>query len=402
MFINNFQTQYIFIFNKYFCISIIPTMHFDLITDNPTVNIFLYIFYGAVFIQLFYYWAVFSRLSFHKPKIQSRTHQAVSVVICAKNEYHNLKENLPLILEQDFSDFEVIVVNDVSDDETYYLLKILSEKYAHLKIVNFKDNVNFFSGKKFPLTIGIKSAKNDIILLTDADCRPHSMKWLEEMQSQFYSGTEIVLGYGKYKQEPGLLNKIIRFDTLQIGIQYLSFALMGLPYMGVGRNLVYRKNLFYRQNGFINHYKIKSGDDDLFVNAAASKLNTKIMISYESHTVSDAKKTLASWFTQKRRHLTSGKYYKPSTKFSLGLYTVSQFLFFVSMLSLFSLNYTLLIIPALFVLRLISQLIIYKSCMKKLNEKNFLLLVPFFELFFVVFNPMIVLINMISKPDKWK
>jgi glycosyltransferase involved in cell wall biosynthesis len=377
-------------------------MSFDLITDNPTINLILYLFYGTFIFQLFFYWGIFSRLAFYKFKNQARKPQAVSVVICAKNEYHNLKENLPLILEQDFPDFEVIVVNDVSDDETYFLLKILSDKYPHLKIVNFVDNVNFFSGKKFPLTIGIKSAKHDIVLLTDADCKPQSMKWIEEMQSQFHSGTEIVLGYGKYKQEPGLLNKIIRFDTLQIALQYLSMALSGMSYMGVGRNLAYRKNLFYRQNGFINHYKVKSGDDDLFVNAATTKQNTKIIISQESHTVSDAKKTFSPWITQKRRHLTSGKYYKLSTKLYLGIYTTTQLLFLAGFITLISVDYTLLIVSSLFLFRLISQLIIYKKVMLKLSEKNFLLLVPVLELFFVILNPLIVLINMISKPDKWK
>ncbi len=377
-------------------------MYFDLITDSPTINILLYIFYGAILIQLFYYWGIFSRLAFYKPNNQPRKPQAVSVVICAKNEFQNLKENLPLILEQDYPDFEVIVVNDVSDDDTYFLLKILSEKYPHLKIVNFEDNVNFFTGKKFPLTIGIKSAKNDIVLLTDADCKPHSMKWIEQMQQPFHSGTEIVLGYGKYKEEAGFINKMIRFDTLHIAIQYLSMALSGKPYMGVGRNLAYRKNLFYRQNGFINHYKIKSGDDDLFVNAAASKQNTKIMISPETHTLSEAKKTFSTWITQKRRHLTSGSYYKSSTKWWLGIYSLSQLLFFVTFFTLIVVKYTLIIVPALYLLRLISQLFIYKKTMLKLNENNILLLVPIFEVFFVVLNPVIVLINLISKPDKWK
>ncbi len=377
-------------------------MFFDFITDNPIINILLYIFYGAILVQLFYYWGIFSRLAFYKPKNQARKPQPVSVVICAKNEYSNLKANLPLILEQDYPDFEVIVVNDVSDDETYYLLKVFEDKYSHLKIVNIVENVNFFSGKKFPLTIGIKSAKNDIVLLTDADCHPESSNWLRDMQENFHSGTEIVLGYGKYKREPNFINKIIRFDTVHIAMQYFSMALMGKPYMGVGRNLAYRKNLFYKQNGFISHYKIKSGDDDLFVNAAATKLNTKIMILPESHTISDSKKSFSTWITQKRRHLTSGKYYKLSTKLWLAVYSLSQFLFFVSFAALIVINYTLLIVSALFLLRLISQLIIFKKSMQKLNEKNFLLLIPFFEIFFVILNPIIVLINTISKQDKWK
>jgi glycosyltransferase involved in cell wall biosynthesis len=377
-------------------------MTFDLLTDNTIFNTLLFIFYGSVLIQLIYYWGIFSRLAFFKNKNQPRQPQAVSIVICAKNEYFNLKENLPLILEQNYYNFEVVVVNDVSDDETYFLLKILQEKYSNLKIVNFVDNVNFFKGKKFPLSIGIKCAKNDLILLTDADCQPDSPEWLSKMQENFHSGVEIVLGYGKYKSEKGLLNKMIRFDTLHIALQYLSMAVSGNPYMGVGRNLAYRKSLFYRQNGFISHYKIKSGDDDLFINAAATKKNTRIMISHQSHTVSEAKKTLTNWIIQKRRHLTSGKYYKSSTKFILGLYSFSQIVFFATFATLVSLDYTLIIVFALFTLRLISQLIIFKRTMIKLNERNFLIGIPFFELFFILFNPILVLYNTVSKPDKWK
>ncbi len=377
-------------------------MNFDLLTDNTIVNIILYAFYVSVLIQLIYYWVIFGRLAFYKNKNQTRESQPVSVVICAKNEYYNLKENLPLILEQNYHDFEVVVVNDVSDDETYFLLKLFKEKYNNLKIVNFVDNVNFFKGKKFPLSIGIKCAKNDLLLLTDADCRPDSPEWIQNMQQQFHSGTEIVLGYGKYKTEKGFLNKIIRFDTLHIALQYLSMAVSGYPYMGVGRNLAYRKNLFYRQKGFICHYKIKSGDDDLFINSAANKKNTKIMISSDSHTVSEAKKTFSTWVAQKRRHLTAGKYYKSSTKVNLGLYSFSQIVFFATFAALVSVDYTLLIVLSLFILRLISQLIIFKRTMIKLNERNFLIGIPFFELFFIIFNPILVLYNTFSKPDKWK
>ena len=377
-------------------------MNFALLTDNLIVNIVLYIFYSSVLIQLIYYWGIFSRLAFYKNKNQARQPQPVSVVICAKNEYYNLKENLPLILQQNYHDFEVVVVNDESDDETYFLLKLLQEEYKNLKIVNFTDNVNFFKGKKFPLSIGIKCAKNDLILLTDADCKPESNEWISRMQENFHSGTEIVLGYGKLKSEGSLLNKLIRFDTLHIAIQYLSMALAGSPYMGVGRNLAYRKTLFYRQNGFISHYKLKSGDDDLFVNAAATSKNTKIMISHQSHTVSEAKKTFTNWIIQKRRHLTSGKRYKSSTKLNLGIYSFSQLVFFATFAVLVSVDYTFLIVYPLFVLRLSSQLIIFKRAMIKLNEKNLFIGIPFFEIFFIIFNPLIVIYNTVSKPDKWK
>ena len=377
-------------------------MIFEFITDNPLINWLLFIFYITFFIQFLFYWIVFSRISFYKNKNIPRDPQPVSVIICAKNEYHNLKENLPLILEQNYQDFEIIVVNDASDDETYFLLKILSEKYPHLKIVNLIDNVNFFKGKKFPLSIGIKSAKNDIILLTDADCQPTSNNWILRMQENFYSGTEIVLGYGKYKEENNFLNKLIRFDTLHIAIQYLSLALSGIPYMGVGRNLSYRKTLFYREKGFIKHYKIKSGDDDLFINSTANRKNTKIMISYDSHTISEPKRNFKNWIIQKRRHLTSAKHYSFISKFLLVLYNFTQIVFFITFVSLMLFKNTLIIIFALFFLRLISQLIIFKFSMIKLNEKNLLLGIPFFEIFFILFNPILLFYNTISKPDKWK
>ena len=224
------------------------------------------VFATTFVVQLVFYWAFFWRLGRYRNKVMERKPTGVSVVICAHNEYHHLKESLPLILEQDYPDFEVLVVNHSSDDDTHYLLNELEERHPHLKIISIKEDLNFFSGKKFPLSIGIKSAKHDMVLLTDADCKPASRYWIRQMQSAFTPKTEVVLGYGPYNRSPGLLNKLIRFDTAHIAIQYLSYALAGIPYMGVGRNLSYLKQVFYKNNGFISHYRIRSGDDDLFIN----------------------------------------------------------------------------------------------------------------------------------------
>ena len=89
------------------------------------------------------------------------------------------------------------------------------------------------------------------------------------MQSNFLHQTQIILGYGKYISEPGLLNKWIRTDTTYIAMQYLAMAIKGRPYMGVGRNMAYRKSLFFERKGFASHLNLASGDDDLFVNENA-------------------------------------------------------------------------------------------------------------------------------------
>ncbi len=360
------------------------------------------IFIVSAIIQLIYYWIIFGHLAFYHKKQVSKQSSPVSVVICAKNEFENLKKFLPLILEQDYPDFEVVVVNDNSDDESFYLLENFSGKYKNLSVVNLCSSIKFFPGKKFPLSLGIKSAKNDIILLTDADCYPKTNQWITNMQKNFTKNTEIVLGYGTYGQRKGLLNKLILFDTLNIAIQYFSLSLIGQTYMGVGRNLAYRKSLFYKNKGFISHYNIISGDDDLFISKAATKHNTNIEISPDSHTVSIPKTSFKKWMKQKKRHLSTGTLYKPKQKFFLGLFLFSQFLFFLSFIILISLTYNILIICSLFFIRAVSQLFILKKCMNKLKEKKILLLSPIFELFFILLNSLLAFSNLFSKKNKWK
>lgn len=373
--------------------------------EYPLIINLFFIFSLCFFIQLIYYWFFFSRVAFHRKKSSSNHEHPVSVIICARNEYYNLERNLPIILEQDYPNFEVVVVNDCSDDDSLYLLQDFAEKYKNLSIVNITQSLNFFSGKKFPLSIGIKSAKYEYLLLTDADCNPKSRQWIREMQNHFDNNADIVLGYGGYEHKKGFLNRLIRYDTLQVAMQYLSLAKAGFPYMGVGRNLAYRKSLFYNNHGFISHYRIASGDDDLFINQVAKRNNTQIEISLHSHTVSIAKTSFSEWMRQKKRHLSTGRYYKAIHKFLLGLFSVSRFVFLVSFvwLLLLAFNYGgYIVILSVFLLRMISQLIITKRCMKQLAENNFLLLAPLFELFLLFINALAGLGSIFGHKQSWK
>lgn len=357
---------------------------------------------GILIIQLAFYWIIFIRLAFYRTKSLRKETTGVSVVICSRDGYHHLKDNLPYILDQDHPNFEVIVVNNNSDDDSAYLLARMAEQDPRLQVVEIQQNLNFFSGKKFPLSIGIKSAHNDLILLTDVDCRPVTRKWLSYMQQSFDDATEIVLGYGGYKRSQGFLNRLIRFDTAQIAIQYLSFALSGIPYMGVGRNMAYSKELFYKNKGFISHYNISSGDDDLFVNSVANRRNTRIMVGHDSFTYSEPKKTVGTWFTQKRRHLSTGKFYRLKHKILLGIFSLSTALFYALFIYLLAVNYNILLVLALFALRLFSQLLIYRKCLNRLNEKGIWLLVPLLEILILIINGILSFTSLFSKPVRWK
>ncbi len=360
------------------------------------------VFASTLLIQLWYYLGFFSRLAFYKKKTLPENTPPASIVICARNEDDNLVEFLPRIFEQDYPEFEVVVVNDCSWDNTSDFLKEFGQKHPNLKVVTIKEDDTYSHGKKVALMMGIKGATHEHMLLTDADCRPNSKDWLRNMMQHFSTETEIVLGYGAYEKQSGFLNKIIRYDTFMIALQYLSFALAGKTYMGTGRNLAYKKSLFFKMKGFASHYHIDSGDDDLFINEAATKQNSKIEVSVANHTVSRVKKTFKSWFSQKRRHVTTFKFYNKGSKFRLMTISFSQYSFFISFAVSLSFQFQPILVLSLFALRLLIQIIIFNKSMKQLAEKDLLLLAPFIEIVLLFVYPMITISNIFIKKNKWK
>ena len=349
-------------------------------------------------IQIFYYLFFFVRLVFYKPipKITAHTHP-VSVIICARDEADNISKNLLGSLVQQYSTtHEIIVVDDNSFDDSKYLLEEFQKRYKLLNVVELKQEAKHIPGKKFPLSMGIKAAKHEVVLLTDADCVPASEFWIDKMQETYADDTEIVLGYGAYHKKKGLLNKLVRWETFHTALQYFTYALAGIPYMGVGRNLSYKKTIFFRHKGFAAHNNIPSGDDDLFINTAATKTNTKINIDPDTFTLSNPVDTWAQWMKQKNRHYTTSKYYKPLHKFLLGLYSFSHFMFFpLLMVSLvcFSWQLTLLV----FGLRFLTQAFVFYPAMKKLNEKDLYPLFLFFDVW-MFFYYLIFAFALIKKP----
>jgi len=349
-------------------------------------QVVFYVFCLVALIQLLYYWLLFSKTAgYKKPeRSQTQTHP-VSIVICARDEAANLAKNLPGVLVQPYPyTHEVIVVNHNSQDETRYLLEEFKKTFKSLQIVNLEQEAKGIPGKKYPLSIGIKEAKHEIILLTDADCMPASEHWLWKMQDAYTDGIEGVLGYGAYYKRPGFLNKLIRFETFFSALQYFSFALAGMPYMGVGRNLSYKKGLFLRNKGFSSINHVLSGDDDLFINQVANKHNTAVVMDPEAFTLSEPKKSFSEWVQQKNRHYTTAKYYKASHKFLLGMQSLTHTLFY-PLLVVSIIFYDWRISLGIFALRTITQAIVYYKAMKKLDEKDLFAWYWFFDIWMFIY-----------------
>jgi glycosyltransferase involved in cell wall biosynthesis len=348
-----------------------------------------YVFCTVIAIQVFYYLYFFSRLAFYTdPTKDTTSEHPVSVIICARDEAANLATNLPGILVQDYkTTHEVVLVNDNSTDEGKYVIEEFQRTFKNINHIQLTQEAKMISGKKFPLSMGIKSAKYEIVLLTDADCIPASEFWIQKMQDAYDENTEIVLGYGAYHKREGLLNKLIRYETFHTAIQYLSYALAGKPYMGVGRNLSYKKEVFLRNKGFSSINQIPSGDDDLFINQVANARNTAIVIDPQAHMLSEPKKSWGDWMTQKYRHYTTSKYYKGAHKFLLGLYSLTLFLVY-PLLAVSVLFFNWWMPLAVFGIRLLVQAIIFFKSMQKLNEADlwpWFLLLDIWMFFYYIF-----------------
>jgi poly-beta-1,6-N-acetyl-D-glucosamine synthase len=365
------------------------------------------IFILSTAVQLFYWLFVFSKLAFH-PKQDIPTDlsdtPSVSVVICARNEAHNLRHYLPKILEQDYPNYEVVLVDDASTDDSATILQELAQRYSHLRIIKVTEKK--MMGKKGALAEGIAAAQHRWLLLTDADCYPLSKNWIKGMIAQTNTSekSKIVLGYAPYENcDNSFLNKFIRFETVWTATQYFSFAIAGMPYMAVGRNYLYDKKLYESVNGFLTHADHPSGDDDLFVNQVITKKNFSTSLNEQTFMVSRPKTNWNDYFTQKTRHFSTGKRYLLTHQLVLGSVVLSHFFYFVTLIILIYSDFSTMFVPTSMAIRTMVIWTIYGRIINKLHESYLFWYIPLFDvvfaLFYLVFAPASILR---TSPRKWK
>ncbi|WP_455587262.1 glycosyltransferase [Bacteroides sp.] len=285
-------------------------------------------------IQYIYYLGIYNRI--HKRNLADRKNELhftkelppLSVVICARNESENLKRFLPAILEQDYPEFEVIVINDGSTDESETVLSAFEEKYPHLYHSFTPDSARYISRKKLALTLGIKASKHDWLVFTEANCQPASNQWLRLMARNFTPHTQIVLGYSGYERGKGWLHKRVSFDALFTSLRYLGFALAGKPYIGLGRNLAYRKELFFKVKGYSTHLNLQRGEDDLFVNQTANADNTRVETNPQAIIRMQPVEGYKEWKEEKVSYMATARYYKGAQRYVLGFETFSRLLLY--------------------------------------------------------------------------
>lgn len=280
------------------------------------------------FVSLTIFWLIsLAVIIFKKKPIEINTENlelGISIVIAAKNEYVNLKNHLDYWLDLDYTNYQVIIVINNTNDESYKFLQNI--KNHKLKVINLESTPIEWSPKKFALTKGILNADYEYIVLTDADCKPLSNQWLKYYNTSFQNGNQIVLGLSPYASKKMWFNCLIEWETFFTAYLYSFTALLQSPYMCVGRNWGFKKDIFFQEKGYEKHKNVLSGDDDLFIQNLEKKYKFDVLFSPASQTISNPKTQFIDYLKQKKRHYSASKYYKLTTKFLLFTLNFMQFI----------------------------------------------------------------------------
>ncbi|MFD2601118.1 glycosyltransferase [Flavobacterium suzhouense] len=367
------------------------------------LNIIFYVFIAVVVTQLVYYLIIFGKFAFAQAQEITPKKVPVSVIVCAKNDAEKVKTLVPILAEQDYPDFEIVLIDNASSDETLDIFEEFEKQYSNIRLVKVENNEAFWGNKKYALTLGIKAAKKDYLLFIDANCYPTSNDWITAMTSRFTANRTIVLGYGAYeKVKNSFINKIIRFDNMLTATQYFSWAKIGKPFSGDGRNLAYKKEEFFKVNGYIEHMNIRLGEDSLFLNQAATKSNTTICYAPKSFTYTEAKKSFSSWRKQKRKQVFTTKFFSTFDKFQLRFFFLTQLSFFALMAVLFALQYNWMFMVPVVAVRYLGSWLTLGYSAAKLKEKDTVYWYPVIEIILTFTQLNVFFTNLFSKPAHWK
>lgn len=337
----------------------------------------------------------------HQDKGGKSIETKISVIIAARNEEKNLGVLIESIASQSTLPYELIIVNDRSADSTSSILETYCAQFSWLKVITIHELPEGWTGKKHTLNQAVKHATGTFLVFTDADYLPCSNEWIETLNRSMEEGFDVILGYSPYTLEKGFLNQFIQWETLMTGLQYLGMAIIGKPYMGVGRNLAIRKDKYDLELlASIKH--LEGGDDDLMISNISSKEKTKVILSLKSQTNSSTKTQLRNYLKQKTRHLAAGKYYHQKDQTLLGIFTLSWMVSWGLLVYLITLSADLDIILMVFGIRSLFFYSIIHLVGQKLHTDIKIWALPFLDLCYCLYYPLVAIKALATNKVEWK
>ncbi|MCB0846900.1 MAG: glycosyltransferase [Bacteroidetes bacterium] len=328
-------------------------------------------------------------------KEEDSAEKFLSVIIAAHNEIKNLKRFLPHLLTQNYKNYEIILVLDRCEDENETWLQ--QQNDSRIRLVVIEQTPEGWAPKKWAVSQGIHAAHSELLVFTDADCQV-GKNWLKTINKAFSEEKSLILGLSPYFQETGLLNAFIQYETFYTAFQFVGLTELGLPYMGLGRNMAYRKSFFLENNGFKAFKTSLSGDDDLMVNAYADPRKTGIVLERENWVFSEPKKIFRDWIRQKWRHVSASGHYTFRSKLILGIFHASHLLFYLLTLTGWIWSNSPEWIVFLYIGKTLLSWGLFQIIVRKYQLGDFNYPWPFLDFLFFLYNLSIVPIGLIRKP----
>ena len=370
-----------------------------ILTDSYTLTLVCLLVASLIILSLYYGLFYMGVGRYKGPRTNKKKEESkqtalppVSVVMTAHNDADKLRANLLYVLEQDYPTFEVVVVDYRSSDDSKYVLQMLSQTYNHLKVVHLDANPNGFQGLKYPFSMGVKSAQYDLLLLTETDCVPKDVTnfcWIREMVAGYVGKqTEMVLGYCGIQPRRSPINWLQQYDNLDYSVEYLGAAIHRRPFTGCGRNLSYRRSLFMKSGGFIYHYHIPDGADDMFVCQNATRRNTSVVLSDGAFTTVEPQRSLRAWHSYRRHRAATHRYYGLGLRLNRLMRPLGVLLFYLSAaLLLVGGNFPWQVLAGVVLIKLIWQIVATAQATERLDIKPVVYwLSPLFEIYFFIAN----------------
>ncbi|MBR6904753.1 MAG: glycosyltransferase [Bacteroidales bacterium] len=354
------------------------------------------ILFGVItLIQLVYYYVIYGRFAFHRKKSALGFRDIpVSVVIVVRDDAALAVQNLPLLLEQQYSSYEIVIVNDRSRDEhSLQAIREYKDRFPNIKLVDLSTAVSTSRGKKMAISMGVKCATYDHILLTSPDCKPASRLWLSKMAQNFQFQQRIVLGYNTFEKKKGIYSHFLHFDNLISAVQYFAHALMHSTYRGDLNNVAFVRPLFYKQNGFIAYNHLLYGEEDIFIHRASTPNNVAVEFDPDAVTLQQHSPSYGYWRLHKVSLFFTRKFNSLKNRILLSGYELTNLLFYgiLALAIVISMHQPLALYIAIgiAVLRIASLYVVMGIAAKKLHETQIIPQLLFYDLLFAILTPLL-------------
>lgn len=346
----------------------------------PIISILFYLFIAIVALQILYHIFVFGSLSVKQKEDPKVKRLPVSLIVYIENNEEELKRFLAALHNQSYPNFEIVLVNNASYDDSLEIAKQFAQSQENVKIVNVENNESFWGNKRYALTLGIKVAKYDYLLFCEPTAIPDSALWITNMTSQFTLSKSIILGHQRLEVVPkSLWNKLIRFQNATWAAYNFSWANIAKPLFGNNKNLAYKKEEFYKVNGFIDQMTQNRGEDYYFINTIATSKNTAVSLSKTSFTASSINPSFKAWTQEVKSQSTLFSALGLGTKLKVYCYTFTKIPYFILTAVLLTTLYNWEIVLGLFVLRSIVVALYSHKFLKHFQEKDLSFWFPILE-----------------------